>query len=109
MLDVGEIQDCVSAAEMPTDQFDGKAGSEHHPRGFRVDPHIVFGGRGDIAFATGVAAHHHAAADVRDQGRLLRQREGQVGQGTQGNDDDAGMALDNINDCLHGGLRLADG
>jgi hypothetical protein len=60
------IENGAAAAKVPAHKFDRQPAAHHHASGVRIDPDVVFRGRGDISFAARRSAHDHAAADLRN-------------------------------------------
>ena len=72
-----------AARDVPADHLDRQARTERHARRFGIDPDVVFGRRRDIALAARRAAHDDAAADLFGDAGIARQRQRDIGQGTQ--------------------------
>src|SRR5581483_12265203 len=71
LRDVALVQDCVGSAQMPSDQFYRHAAVHDDARSLGINPDVVFGGWRDVSFTTRSPSHHHAAANLRGNARLL--------------------------------------
>ncbi len=88
----------LAAAEVPADEFDGESAAHHNAGGFGIAPDVVFGGGSDVAFAAGSATHDDATADLCGDGGFLLQGEGDVGERTESDKDQAGVGVDRVDD-----------
>ena len=103
-LNVGWIQYCFTAAEVPADKLDGKATSHHDARRLRIAPDVVFGRRSDVAFATRRAAHYNAAAHFRRDPRPFLHRERDIRQRPQRDEYETRMSFNGLDDRIDGTL-----
>ena len=85
---------------MPADQFDRQSAVHDNARRLGIDPDVVFRGRRDVAFATWIAAHDHAAADVGDDRRLPRNGQRNIGQRTERDQNESRIRLDGLDDGI---------
>lgn len=106
VLDVGGIEHGVAAAEVPPDKFDRKTTAGDHARGFRIAPDVVLGGRRDVAFTARGATHDDAAADFGGDSGAFFQGESDVGQRSEGDQDETGVGLNDGDDGVGGVLAF---
>ena len=87
-------------SDVEPDHGDIPVGSKDGVGGMRVVPDIGFGAGGDIAVPGGASAHHHNTRRGAGDGRVKRQRRGEIRQRSDGADDDLagrlGAGLDKI-------------
>jgi hypothetical protein len=60
-----------ASTEVPSNELNGQPTLQHNASRLRVAPDVVFGGRRDVALATGRSAHDHAAAHQSRDARVL--------------------------------------
>ena len=106
LLNVRWIEDSAAAAEMPAHEFDGKAAAHDDAGGFGITPDVVFGGGSDVALAAGRAAHNHTTTYSRGDTGPFLQGEGDICQRAQGDQDEARVRFDGVDDCVEGRLLL---
>ena len=104
--DVGWIDGGIIARKLPADKLDGQARAEDDAGGFGVDPDVEFSGGGDVAFAARGPAHDDATAYVADDAWVALEGQGEIGEGAQGDDFDAGVGNDCGDDGVDGVYRV---
>lgn len=98
LLNFGGREHGFTAAEMPADEFDGKRAANDDAGGFGIAPDVIFGGRGHVAFTTRSARHEDRAGDVARKDRVPVESECEIGKRADGDDDDAGIGFDGLDD-----------
>ena len=102
LLDFDGRENGLTAAEMPADEFDGKRAADDSAGGIGIAPDIVFGSGRYVAFATGIAAHDEEAGDVAGEVRAQVEGQGEIGKRADGDDDDAEIGFDGMDDGVDG-------
>ncbi len=103
MFDLPAVDHRGSARELPANQFNRELRAEHNLRGLGVDPEVIFGCRGHIAFAAGCAAHDHAPAYVGRQLRRLTEGQRQVRERSEGDQFYPRIGFDDAHHRVHCG------
>src|SRR5205807_10277382 len=91
VLDVVRIQGGFTTTKMPAHELYRKSAAKNDSRGFGIAPDVVLGGGRHVAFATRGAAHHNAAADSRADAGIALHSWSNIGQRSEGNQDEAGV------------------
>ncbi len=79
---------------------------EDDPRGLGIDPDVELGGGSDVADAAGCSAHHHATANGGGKLRLAQKSHRQIGERAQGDDFDAGIFPNGLDQRVAGMIWL---
>src|SRR5580704_13820247 len=90
------IQNSCSAGGLPPDEFHRKIAEHHDPRCLGIYPHVVFGGRRHVSFATRSASHNHAATDFGGDRGPLFQGKSNIGERTQSDNHKSGISFDRL-------------
>src|SRR5437667_5529872 len=103
---IAVVENSVSAGQLPTDKLHRKSTKQDNTSSFGIDPDVVFGGWRHVSFAAGSTSHNQTAGDFGSNFRPLRQRQGEIGEGSQRHQYDSKIRFDSLDDRI-GGVRFS--